>query len=137
MRFYTFILVFFSILYSCNNGVKFEGFDDQVFRNDRNGCEGHRLSQVDQLKKLKSSLEGLSRNQVIQLLGRPDASELYRRGQIIYRYHLAPAPACPVSNADQYLVMEVWINALGIVSEINFKNYQEPSGTDQNVSIIQ
>ncbi len=37
---------------------------------------------------------GLNEMEIVDLLGKPDKQELYKRNQKFYRYYLQPGPAC-------------------------------------------
>ncbi|MBX2898774.1 MAG: outer membrane protein assembly factor BamE [Cyclobacteriaceae bacterium] len=87
---------------------------------DKNGCRRVREQNVsfliDQLDKLK----GLSEKDIIELLGRPDRNELYKRNQKFYYYDVDPGKACDGSLVEnQQLVLR--FNAMGLAKEVTIE----------------
>ncbi len=71
-----------------------EGIDLVKWKSDKNGCGGDRASMIEALRKQRNKLEGLTESQIVELLGRPDQNELYKRNQKFYYFFLQPSPAC-------------------------------------------
>src|SRR5271154_2228697 len=89
------LLAVSSLLFSCDRPLpSFTGIDFNAWKSDKNGCGGKRAAVVDTLHNQKNKLQGLSEMQVVEMLGRPDQYELYKRNQKFYYYWLEPGKAC-------------------------------------------
>lgn len=71
-----------------------EGVDTERWRADKNACLGYRHDTEDALTREKDKLKGLSEMDIVDLLGRPDKNELYKRNQKFYCYYVSPGPDC-------------------------------------------
>lgn len=128
MRFGILIVIIFLSVQSCGKKAPVKNFDSSRWIGDKNGCLGERIKMVDQLQSVRESLPGLQRGRLIAMLGKPDNTELYSRGQLIYRYHISPSKECQSFDAalpDRTL--EVRLNALGVVSEVNIVTFDRGS----------
>lgn len=94
-----------------------EGFNQRDWKEDKNGCQQKRTSMISQLKEQKNKLQGLSESQVIELLGRPDHNELYKRNQKFFSYFLQNGPACAVDSLTT-IKLVVRFTAMGRAKEI-------------------
>lgn len=103
---------------SCENPLPvLEGLNQKEWKEDKNGCLQKRASMILQLKEQKNKLQGLSESQVIELLGRPDHNELYKRNQKFFSYFLQNGPACAVDSITT-MKLVVRFNAMGRAKEI-------------------
>jgi outer membrane protein assembly factor BamE (lipoprotein component of BamABCDE complex) len=64
----------------------------------------------------KEELKGLSEDDIIELLGRPDRNELYKRNQKFYYYDLEPGKPCDSTAHNQQLILR--FNAMGLAKEV-------------------
>lgn len=116
------ILVF--IAYGC--GVKEKKsnrllkFDSEVWINDKNGCEGKRLNLKNQLLSLKHNMRGFKTGEIENILGKPDAQELYERSQRYYIYFLDPGPKCE-NAVTKPQALFVRFSAVGIANEFTIR----------------
>jgi hypothetical protein len=95
-----------------------EGLNQKEWKEDKNGCLRKRVFMISNLKEQKNKLQGLSESQVIELLGRPDQNELYKRNQKFFSYFLQNGPACSLDSlATIKLVLR--FNAMGRAKEIS------------------
>lgn len=94
--------------------------DMQQWKADNHGCKGYRQSTAEALLQQKEKLLGLSENQILKLLGKPDAAELYKRNQKFYYYALAADSTCDHSAAHSQ-IMALRFNATGLVKEITLE----------------
>ena len=94
----------------------FDGINLATWKNDRNGCLGTRLKTIRNLQDQKNKLQGLTEMQIIDLMGRPDQNELYKRNQKFYYYGLEPGVAC--GGQAQTRRLSVRFTAMGIAKEI-------------------
>src|SRR5688572_8853185 len=88
-------LVIIVILLSCGKSLpELKGIDKQSWTDDKGACKNVRSRMIDDVKSQKDQLLALSEMQLVELLGRPDENELYKRNQKFYTYYLEPGPTC-------------------------------------------
>lgn len=106
-------LLLLVLVLSCTKPLPtFEGIDLDKWRNDKNGCAGNRQTMGDALSSQSEKLKGLSEMDIVALLGKPDANELYKRNQKFYHYYVTPGPDCP-DHKDIPDKLIVRFNAMG------------------------
>ena len=107
------------ILISCGKQLpELEGLDSEKWKTDRNACDAYRQANMETIESQKQKLLALKEMQIVELLGRPDRNELYRRNQKFYYYYLKPAPECPAYNADSSVRLAIRFNAMGLAKEV-------------------
>ena len=107
------------IAISCGKPLpQFENIDLAKWKNDKNGCQGERLKMLGPLKEQKEKLKGLSENEILKLLGRPDRNELYKRNQKFYEYFIEPGGDCQKDSTR--LILSIRFNAVGLAKEVIF-----------------
>ena len=90
------------------------------WKEDKAGCNEVRYSFVEELKIQKDELKGLSEKDIIELLGRPDRNELYKRNQKFYYYDIEPGKKCDSTIKDtQQLIVR--FNAMGMAKEVSIE----------------
>jgi hypothetical protein len=96
-------------------------FDSELFISDRNACEEKRINQIDELRGMKEKILGLSETQIKEGFGRYDYQILDRRSEKIV-FFLEKGPQCEqIQQPSNALVMELHINAVGLVKEVDFR----------------
>lgn len=104
---------------SCRKPLpELKGIETEVWTADKNGCSGVRANSIEALKEQKTALLGLSEMEIVQVLGKPDRNELYKRNQKFYYYYLQPAPECE-QHPDSALRLAIRFNAMGLAKEIS------------------
>ncbi len=113
-------LIGFIALSACQETPELKGFDQKIWKEDKLGCKNQREKYIPLLLDNKDKLIGLGQNQILSLLGRPDFSELYQRGQRYYIYYYAEDKPCQDEEPDihQDKVFKVRFSALDAVTEI-------------------
>lgn len=96
----------------------FENIDLNQWQKDRNACGTYRIENFTTFQSQKDKLLALKEMQVVNLLGRPDRNELYKRNQKFYYYYLKPAPECPNYNAGDIIRLAIRFNAMGLAKEV-------------------
>lgn len=96
----------------------FESLDLQQWRKDKNACGTYRTESLASFQSQKEKLLALKELQVVELLGRPDRNELYKRSQKFYYYYLKPAPKCAHYDANNSTRLAIRFNAMGLAKEI-------------------
>jgi hypothetical protein len=115
------VLVVLLIFTSCRKSVpELKGIEAQSWMDDRNGCSGTRTATIDVLKEQKRNFLGLSEMEIVQVFGKPDRNELYKRNQKFFYYYLQPAPECP-THSDNALRLAIRFNAVGLAKEISIE----------------
>lgn len=97
-------------------------FDSELFISDRNACEEKRTGQIAELREMKDKILGLSESQIKEGFGRYDYQILDRRSEKIIVFFLEKGPQCEqLQQPSNALVMELHINAVGLVKEVDFR----------------
>jgi hypothetical protein len=111
-------IILFLVLISCSKPVEeLTGIDWETWKGDRNGCQMKRFEYLVPLKDQVDRLKRRSEMDIVQLLGRPDETELYKRNQKFYTYFLAGSPAC--NNGDTVASkLVIRFNAMGLAKEV-------------------
>jgi len=114
-----FILLTMYFIISCGKPIpNLEGMNMQQWKEDKNGCKKERLKMLAPLQEQKDKLKGLSEDEIIKLLGRPDQNELYKRNQKFYKYFIEPGPACNTGSVE--LILTIRFNAMSRAKEVSF-----------------
>ena len=88
------------------------GVDVEKWKADRNGCLGYRRTIASSITSEMSKLKGLAEMDVIQLLGKPDVNELYKRNQKFYSYYITAGPPCTTKDSSIHRLV-LRFNAMG------------------------
>ncbi|WP_341226308.1 hypothetical protein [uncultured Arcticibacterium sp.] len=97
-------------------------FDSELFRSDRNACNGLRADLHDALVANKDSLLGHSENDIFSTLGRYDLQMLDSRNQKVFIYFLEKGPQCEnIPKPTEATSLAVYFNATKLVKEITFQ----------------
>ncbi len=94
--------------------------DLSQWKEDKGGCKSMRASFLSELVSQKDELKGLSEKDIIELLGRPDRNELYKRNQKFYYYDVEPGKACDSLATNQQLILR--FNAMGMAKEVTVES---------------
>ena len=117
-------LIFCLIALGCGGNRNIEEFDSKLWKSDRHGCAGQRLLIKHDLKMSRDHLMGLSENDILRVLGKPDRQELYRRSQKFFVYYITPAAKCEKTiHSDSGSLLKIRFDALGEANEIIFEDY--------------
>jgi len=94
-----------------------EGIDLKQWKDDRFGCNGFRERSIDIFSSQKDKLKGLSEDDILKLLGRPDQNELYKRNQKFYHYYLEPSAKCDPTK-QHARKLSIRFNAVDLAKEV-------------------
>ena len=113
-------LVFFIILlFGCSaNHEELTGIRWDDWKSDRNGCLGRRMTFLDSLTLQKNKLKSRSEMEIVDLMGRPDETELYKRNQKFYTYYISSGPDCQ-GEALNSRKLVIRFNAMGLAKEVS------------------
>lgn len=107
------------IVSACGRDLpKLEDVNLEQWKQDRNACGNYRAEAQQAVVSQKNKLLALKEMQIVELLGRPDRNELYRRNQKFYYYYLSPAPDCQNYNAATSKRLAIRFNAMGLAKEV-------------------
>ena len=85
----SFFLIGIALLSGC--GVKPSlGFNTDLWKSDKDGCQLERLKLYNILMDNQEQLLGMNTHQIIKLLGNPERNELYKRNQKFFIYTISP-----------------------------------------------
>jgi len=100
-----------------------DGVDKKSWAADKNGCELKRSEMSNAIRSQKEKLLALNEMQIVQLLGKPDENELYKRNQKFYYYYLKPARECGAAFDNQATDTKLVIrfNAMGLAKEVTIE----------------
>jgi hypothetical protein len=115
------ILITAALQSSCGKDLPvLTGIDQQVWKDDKNACTEKRTAMIDGITSQKEKLLGLSESDVVELLGKPDRNELYKRNQKFYYYFIQPSKDCQMKpKVDHPAHLVVRFNAMGLAKEIS------------------
>ena len=116
------ILFILFLLAACQRGkAVWEGFDAVTWQNDPQACKGEREVMFDFFKTNYTDLVGWKESDLVDVLGKPDEKEMYKRGQWFYVYYFEPGPSCQpdaeLKRGDVKRV-EIRVSAVGEVTEL-------------------
>ncbi|MDN3670912.1 hypothetical protein QWY93_16460 [Echinicola jeungdonensis] len=104
---------------SCSSKLDVGKISLENWKNDRNGCKGLRIQDLEELKKLKNTFLEANNQELILTFGRPDRVELLNKSQIYFFYYLEPSAECEGGkNEKEPLKVLFRLNAINKVSEV-------------------
>lgn len=109
------------MLVSCGKSTpELNGVDLDVWKADPKACGNKRMVFANALETEKEKLKALSEMQIVELLGKADETELYKRNQKFLYYYLAPGPDCTAPDSSA-LRLIIRFNAIGLAKEISIE----------------
>lgn len=112
------VVILFS-LGSCSAKLDSGSINIENWKNDRYGCKGLRMQDLDELEKIKNTFLGANNQAIIKTLGRPDRVELVDKSQSFFYYFLEPSGDCDgVKIEKEPLKVLFRMNAISKVSEV-------------------
>ncbi|HCB46918.1 MAG TPA: hypothetical protein DEP37_10880 [Algoriphagus sp.] len=115
----SFIFVFLLFIAACSGPLDTCNINIENWKNDRYGCSGLRIQDLDELEKIKNSFLGANNQEIIKTFGRPDRVELVDKSQSFFFYFLEPSNACEgVEIEKEPLKVLFRMNAISKVSEV-------------------
>lgn len=112
------ILFFAASFISCSSKLEVGNIDLENWKNDRNGCKGLRIKDLEEIKKLKNTFLKANNQELIKTFGRPDRVELLDKSQSFFYYFLEPSDACGDIKGKEPLKVLFRMNAVNRVSEV-------------------
>ncbi|QDH80651.1 hypothetical protein FKX85_17025 [Echinicola soli] len=123
MRKTVFPLIIFTIILaaftSCLSKLDTGNINMDNWKNDRDGCKGLRIKDLDELQSLKNTFLGATNQELIVTFGRPDRVELLNKSQSFFFYFLEPSSECDSHNKEKEPLKALFrLNAINKVSEV-------------------
>lgn len=114
-------LVAFSLfLNACTGKLEVGNIDLVNWKNDRYGCNGLRIQQLDEIQKTKNDFLGANNQELIKTFGRPDRVILVDKSQSYFYYFLEPSEQCENHDTETAPLKVMFrMNAINKVSEVN------------------
>ncbi|SNS45992.1 hypothetical protein SAMN06295967_11033 [Belliella buryatensis] len=111
---------FLAILFSaCSGKLEVETLNLDNWKNDRYGCKGLRIQQIDEIQRIKNDFLGVNNQNLIKTFGRPDRVMLVDKSQSYFFYFLEPSENCDNYDSEiSPLKVMFRLNAINKVSEI-------------------
>jgi len=123
--------IIFLTLCSCGPSLPhIEGLNETVWKSDKNGCAGERIKMMEAVLSQKDKFLALSELDIVDLLGKPDQQELYKRNQKFYYYFIKPSPECNPQSHEESLRLAIRFNAMGLAKEITTEDSQARKSED-------
>ncbi len=113
--------LFILLISGCGRSAPALTIDLKQWTEDRNGCLGLRSKMITVMDREKEKLLGLTEQQIITLLSRPDQNELYKRNQKFYYYYLEPSQQCVAATAGHAMQLVIRFNAMGVAKEVSIE----------------
>ena len=103
---------------SCSRShEEISGINWDAWKSDRNGCNKQRIEYLSSLSEQVDKLKARSEMEIVELMGRPDETELYKRNQKFYTYFFRGSSACQeADSASSKLVIR--FNAMGLAKDV-------------------
>jgi hypothetical protein len=97
--------------------IVLENFDEQKWKEDRKGCKDSRLELSEVIINQKEKLLAHDEIDIIEVLGKPDENELYKRNEKFYYYYVRPSNECGTASGDAKRLI-IRFNAMGLAKEV-------------------
>jgi hypothetical protein len=94
-----------------------ENINLQDWKNDKNGCTGKRMAMKDNLINQKEKLLALTETDMVKLMGKADAVELYKRSEKFYTYYFTGGPGCGQDTIPGSKMI-IRFNAMNLAKEV-------------------
>lgn len=111
-----FIIVLSSL--SCTKSINIEGFNEDAWQQDKNGCEDIRSNMTNTITEIKNELLRLDTDKIISILGRPNKTRLSTRNQKQFIYTISPSEGCENYSSEKNINLYIKFNAVGRAVEI-------------------
>ncbi|WP_194775822.1 hypothetical protein [Pararhodonellum marinum] len=109
--------------FSCSGRLEAGSIDLEAWKQDRYGCKGLRIRDLEEIKRIKNEFLGKNNQELIKTFGRPDRVELDTKSQSFFFYFLEPSDDCGgLETEKEPLKVLFRLNAISRVSEVTITN---------------
>jgi len=122
-----FLLSAFWIALACDQSPKSDWgqarqFHADVWKKDKLGCQGQREKLSAEFDSIRRNLRGMSQDEILKVLGRPDFQNLQTRNQKLYIYFVENGEQCQNVQANSKArTVVIRFNAVGYATEITYQ----------------
>lgn len=116
----------FILMESCTNTISLN-IDKDNWVADHDGCSGYRMKVYEEIIHDKGIILGLSTSEIIELLGKPNKNELYKRNQKFFVYQISPGKSCEAHDYSSDIFLIFRFNAMGLANEIYLNEEASPT----------
>jgi hypothetical protein len=102
---------------------KLEGFNSEIWKSDKLGCNGKRAYLAELLFSKSTEMKGMDDDDVAELLGKPEKSNWETRGKKTYYYYFQPGRQCSSDNILEGTKVAIEFDALGRVKLITEQKF--------------
>ena len=99
------------------SSLELNNFDEKKWQEDRFACNGLRAGLSEVVLRQRDQILAHGEMEIVEILGKPDESELYKRNQKFYYYYVEPGPRCDNGNKEAKKLV-IRFNAVGLAKEI-------------------
>jgi hypothetical protein len=111
----------FLLLCSCNKRIDpLERFDTKAWKEDKNGCSGHRATLYNAIISQQDKLLNHTQEEIKDYFGMPDKNELMERGQKQFIYYFENNEECKKSEGTKQAIY-LRFSALNNLYEISIQ----------------
>ncbi|GAA4841621.1 hypothetical protein [Algivirga pacifica] len=91
------------LLGSCGKKLEVteQEFSSITWKNDTKACQGKRAEQQEKFENIRERILGVRKDQVLQLLGRPDKTDLAKRNTSYFIYYVSEGKQCEGSDKNE------------------------------------
>ncbi len=112
------LILLITLMVGCDQKtIDLDNFDEEAWRQDIGGCNSVRLGMLEALDAEKEKLKTLNQEDIVTLLGKPDANQLYKRGQNFLIYYITPKN-CGEIEFKEYKYLSIRFTAMGLAKEV-------------------
>lgn len=102
---------------------KLDGFNSELWKKDKKGCDGKRSYLAEILFSKSSELKGVDDDDLADLLGKPEKINWEERGKKTYYYYLQPGSQCNSKLMLEGTQLAVEFDALGRVKLVTEQKF--------------
>lgn len=116
---YSLFLISILTISACSGPMDAGKINLENWKEDRYGCKGLRMQDLEELKAIKNNFLGADNQAIIKTFGRPDRVELLDKSQSFFFYFLEPSDDCEGVKVEKEPLRVLFrMNALSKVSEV-------------------
>lgn len=113
------LVLLFGTFTSCVSKLDTGKINMENWKNDRYGCKGLRIQDLEELESLKNTFLGATNQELIVTFGRSDRVELLNKSQSFFFYFLEPSSECENHDKEKEPLKALFrLNAINKVSEV-------------------
>lgn len=118
-----FFLLLSMLTFACSKKPKIEGFNSEVWKKDKKGCTGKRAYLGEIILSRSQDLKGMDDDDIVELLGKPEATDWEARERKIYFYYIQSGSQCNSSLILEGAKIAIEFDALGRVHLITERKF--------------